>query len=214
MTDKIRQKQQKKELIINAAARVFARKGFKGTVMADIAAQAEIGKGTIYEYFETKEDLFFAVFEWFIQELARGSTVEASALSASVRERLEAFSNSTMEALTGMKDLFPLSMEFWAATVSAQGRERFLDTFRRTYRDFRRLIASMIREGVERGEFRPGLDPESVAAFLVGAWDGLLLQTWFDQSFDPAATARAFMSALMKGLALPQESKSSQRSQA
>ena len=59
-----KQKEDKQKQIIRAAAEVFAKKGFARTVMADIALQAGIGKGTTYEYFKSKEDLFFAVFQW------------------------------------------------------------------------------------------------------------------------------------------------------
>jgi AcrR family transcriptional regulator len=60
-------KQNKKSLIIEAAARVFANRGYNSTLIAEIATEAGIGKGTIYEYFPSKEDLFFAVFEWFVE---------------------------------------------------------------------------------------------------------------------------------------------------
>ena len=60
-----KQKQEKKERIIRAAAEIFAQKGFAQTAMADIAAGAGLGKGTLYEYFEGKEELFLAVFKWF-----------------------------------------------------------------------------------------------------------------------------------------------------
>ena len=56
----------KKNRIIEAAAHVFAQKGYAGASVADIAVKAEIGKGTIYAYFDSGEDLFFAVFEWFM----------------------------------------------------------------------------------------------------------------------------------------------------
>ena len=52
-------KEEKRALIIEAAAKVFARRGFASTLMAEIAIEAGIGKGTLYEYFDSKEDLFF-----------------------------------------------------------------------------------------------------------------------------------------------------------
>ncbi|MBE9530214.1 MAG: TetR/AcrR family transcriptional regulator, partial [Proteobacteria bacterium] len=61
-------KNEKKNQIIEAAAQIFAKNGFSGTIMAEIAHCAGIGKGTIYEYFKSKEELFFAVFEWYMKE--------------------------------------------------------------------------------------------------------------------------------------------------
>ncbi|MEJ2190411.1 MAG: helix-turn-helix domain containing protein [Acidobacteriota bacterium] len=54
----------KRQCIVEAAAVVFAEGGFTNTRVADIADRAGIGKGTVYEYFASKEELLFAVFEW------------------------------------------------------------------------------------------------------------------------------------------------------
>lgn len=194
------QKQQKKARIIKAASQVFAEKGFSGTVMADIAVQAGIGKGTLYEYFESKEDLFFAVFEWFTQESGAAAKVGISALGGSASERLEALSESLMHSWFEMKDLFTLVMEFWAASASSQMRGRFKKAFKEAYADFRQIVSSLIRRGIEHGEFRLDVDPEAVAAALVGAWDALLLQAWFDETFDPLATAKQYVAVLIRGL--------------
>jgi AcrR family transcriptional regulator len=194
------QKQQKRALIIQAAAHVFADKGFSGTVMADIAVQAGIGKGTLYEYFESKEDLFFAVFEWFAKETEAAAKVSVSALGGLASERLTILSESVMQAWLDMKDLFTLVMEFWAASASSQMKLRFKEYFRQAYEDFRTIVAALVRDGIERGEFQEDTIPESVAAALVGTWDALLLQAWFDETFDPLKTARDFMAVLIRGL--------------
>ena len=193
-------KEQKKARIIKAAAQVFADRGFSGTVMADIADQAGIGKGTLYEYFDSKEDLFFAVFEWFTQETEAAAKVSISALGGSVSERLAVLSESVMQSWLEMKDLFTLVMEFWAASASSQMKQRFKGYFRQAYEDFRRIVAALIREGIEHGEFQEDIVPESVAAALVGTWDALLLQAWFDETFDPLTTARNFVDVLIRGL--------------
>jgi AcrR family transcriptional regulator len=193
-------KQKKRSRIIRAAAGVFAQKGFSGTVMADIAVHAGIGKGTIYEYFESKEELFFAVFEWLTQETGVAAKVSISALGGSAPERLEALSESLISSWFKMKEMYTLVMEFWAASASSQMRERFKEAFRRAYENFRHIVSSLIREGMERGEFRRDVDPESVAAALVGTWDALLLQAWFEEAFDPVATGRKYMVVLIRGL--------------
>jgi AcrR family transcriptional regulator len=195
-------KKEKRARIIAAAAKVFARKGFFGTVMADIADGAGIGKGTIYEYFDSKEDLFFAVFEWYVQKTERDARVSISALGGSASERLYALSDSLMNAWDEMREVFSLVMEFWSASASLQMRERFKQDFRKVYRDFRLIVSTLIRDGIKRGEFRAEVDANSVAAALVGSWDALLLQAWFDDSFDPLSTAREFMSVVIKGLAV------------
>jgi len=58
----------------------------------------------------------------------------------------------------------------------------------------------LIRAGIQRGEFRPDVNPESIAAALVGTWDALFLQAWFEKNFDPFTTARNFLEVVLKGL--------------
>ncbi len=190
----------KKDRIIEAAAQVFAQKGYAGSSVADIAVKAEIGKGTIYAYFDSKEDLFFAVFEWFMLRTGAAAKVSVSHLGGSAAQRLEALSDSIMGMWDEIKDAFILTIEFWAASSSSQMRDRFKEAFRRLYEEFRRLVVALIRDGVERGEFRPDFNAESIAAALVGTWDALFLQAWFEKNFDPIITARDFLKVVIRGL--------------
>jgi AcrR family transcriptional regulator len=195
------QKEQKRTHIIRAASRVFAKKGFSGTVMADIASEAGIGKGTLYEYFDSKESLFFAVFEWLAGETEAAAKVRVAALQGPASERLAALSGSVMQSWFDMKDLFTLVMEFWAASASSQMRQRFKGYFREAYQDFRAIVAALIQEGIQHGEFRQDVDPDAIAAALVGTWDALLLQAWFDDTFDALTTAKKYVAVLIRGLA-------------
>ena len=193
-------RQDKKNRIIEAAARVFVQKGYTGASVADIAVNAAIGKGTVYEYFDSKEDLFFAVFEWYILSTGRQASVSISALGGSASERLMALSDSIMGMWDEIKDVFALTMEFWAASASSHMRDRFKAAFRQVYEEFRGIVSSLIREGIERGEFRPDVKPASIAAALVGTWDALFLQAWFEENFDPVNIARNFLEIVIKGL--------------
>jgi AcrR family transcriptional regulator len=190
----------KKELIIEAAAQVFARSGYSNAVVADIARQADIGKGTVYEYFQSKEDLFFAVFEWFQKKTEKAAVVGISDLGGGAADRLKALNDSLMGLWDEIKDVFVLVMEFWAASSSTQMRQRFKRAFKQLYDDYRRIISALIQDGIKSGEFRSDVKPEPVAAALVGTWDALFLQAWFDESFDPAATAKDFMDTVLNGL--------------
>ena len=195
------QRKNKKDQIVEAAALVFARRGYSGAVIAEIATQANIGKGTVYEYFKSKEDLFFAVFEWFQKKTAKAATVGVSSLGGSAADRLRTLSDSLMGLWDEIQDAFVLVMEFWAASASPQMRRRFKGAFKQLYDDYRKIVSALIREGIKSGEFRADVKPEPVAAALVGTWDALFLQAWFDDSFDPAATANDFLDTVLRGLA-------------
>ena len=190
----------KKDRMVEAAAMLFAQNGYAGTSVAGIAIKAAIGKGTVYEYFDSKEDLFFAVFEWYTMSTGRKASVSVSALGGSAAERLFALSDSIMGMWDEIKDVFALTMEFWAASASSHMRDRFKAAFRQVYEEFRGIVTSLIREGIERGEFRPDVKPASIAAALVGTWDALFLQAWFEENFDPLDIAGNFLEIVIKGL--------------
>lgn len=135
-----------------------------------------------------------------MKESGSAASVSISVLGESSSSRLMALSDSLMKTWIKMMDVYSLVMEFWAASSSSQMRERFKTVFRQGYEDFRRTVRSLIQDGMERGEFRLDIDPESVAAALVGTWDALLLQAWFDDRFDPVTAAENFMAVVIKGL--------------
>lgn len=191
---------EKREKIVKAAARLFARKGFFNTSVAEIAAEAGVGKGTIYEYVSSKEDLFFAVFEWVSESSWTQARIGLSALSGPASEKIQAVGRSVIRQWEGMEEYYTLVMEFWCATTSSSLRDRFKGVFHQMYKDFRRLVSGLILEGIERGEFRDDIDPESVAAALVGTYDALVLQAWFDEAFDAPNTAEEFLGVVLEGM--------------
>ena len=193
-------KKEKRDHILKSAAQVFARRGYNRTLIADIATEADIGKGTVYEYFKSKEDLFFAVFEWFVKTSETDVKDHIAALGGSVSDRLMVLSRSLMETWIGVGDLYTLVMEFWSASASSKMRNQFKNAFRKGYQDYRYLVSALIQEGIDRGEFRVDVDKASLAASLVGTWDALLLQAWFDDGFDPLAVAEHFMSMVIRGM--------------
>jgi AcrR family transcriptional regulator len=194
---------EKHEKIIRAAARMFAQKGFFNTSIAEIAAEAGVGKGTIYEYVSSKDDLFFSVFEWISENSWAQARIGLSALSGTASEKIRTIGRSVIEQWNSMEEYYALMMEFWCATTSSQLRDRFKDVFDHMYKEFRALVSGLIIEGIERGEFRSDIDPEAMAAALVGTFDALVLQDWFNESFDAVNTAEQFLSVVIQGMKAP-----------
>lgn len=190
----------KKDLIIQAAAQIFAKSGYTGTLMAQVAQTAGIGKGTIYEYFQSKEDLFYAVFEHTMSESGALISDIAHKDNGSMAQRLRLLSATLIQAWMAKLDLYALVMEFWSATASSPSRQRFKAAFQLGYADFRNLIGSLIQKGVDDGEFLPQIQPEKIAAALIGAWDSLILQAWLDPEFDPLSASQEHLQVLLRGL--------------
>jgi AcrR family transcriptional regulator len=193
-------KKDKRELIIEAAAAVFAEKGYNSATISEIAQKAGVGKGTVYEYFKSKTELFGEVFEWYNKFFAESATLSLSSLSGPVAKRLTELSNSIMKNWSDHMEIYTLTMEFWSASASSEVKDRFKEIFRNVYREFRGLIEGFIREGIAKEEFREDLDVPAIAASLVGTWDALLLQGWFDEDFDPVAVNAGYMTTLIRGI--------------
>ena len=83
MSPKIVDKEKRKKEIIDATLKLFSQKGYEATSMSQIAELAGIGKGTIYEYFESKEELILnAVKSWV--EIMESEVVYSGSLHSSV----------------------------------------------------------------------------------------------------------------------------------
>jgi AcrR family transcriptional regulator len=194
----------RKTNIIRAAMQVFAQKGYAAARIVDVAVTAGMGKGTIYQYFKGKEDLFFAVFQHVMQESDVPVAAALAAEHGSVSEKLRAITDSLITLWLEKIELYSLTMEFWSATTAHVGRERFRTSFQTAYQMFREEMAALIAEGVRQGEFLPDCRPYEVAAGLIGILDALVLQTWLDNSFDALKVARVCLDTLLRGLRTPQ----------
>ncbi len=203
MAPKTVDRDEKARLIIKHATTVFARTGYNATTIDAIAVRAKIGKGTIYEYFDSKQDLFLAVFNAYMDQYFKSLQPHIGDSTLSAAAQLRETTRATFALSEEAVELFPLVFEFWAASASPEMRDRVMDIFRGVYSTFRELFAGMIRRGIEAGEFLPGVDVDSTTAVLVGSIDGLFLQAWFDKDIDPMKAGTAFMDVLIRGLKAP-----------
>ena len=105
----------KRALIVKASADVFAERGFASTRVADIAERAGIGKGTVYEYFSSKEELLFAVFEWINDGIAK-RVREALAEGGSNHDRLVRLLRLGAEIVQDQVEMQAVTLDFWAAS--------------------------------------------------------------------------------------------------
>jgi AcrR family transcriptional regulator len=180
---------------------VFAERGFRTARMADVAKRAGIGKGTVYEYFRSKEDLFLAVFEAFTVGTLDTILARLDPQPESAVRRLREFADATLAACQEILYLYPLTLEFWSAAATPEFRDRLMGEFREFYARYRRVVGDAIRRGMADGEFGSEIDPDHLAAAFVGAIDALFLQAWFDPSFDPVAAGTHFLEVMLRGMA-------------
>lgn len=186
--------------IVEAAAARFARFGYEATAMDDVAQAAGVSKGSLYDYFEDKEDLFYAVFEWLQQTLIGASSQQAQC-GRNARERIAGFAEASVGAFVERIELYPVTLEVWAAAAKKQTRRRFGNAMRNLYSAYRLAVAAMFDEAKAAGEIRADVDSKVLASMLIGAVDGLLLQYWLAPDFDPQKWTRTFLATLFEGIA-------------
>ena len=193
-------KEKKQTAILTAALSMFGEKGYAAAKIIDIARVAGVGKGTIYEYYRSKDDLFFAVFEWYVDGLARASMVDASCLGGDAADRMSALLSSVFKAFHKGIDNFSVFFEFWAAAGNPAMRDRYRSALLSMYDIFRGIIVGLVEEGKGSGVFRKDVNAFSMAAGLVGALDGMMLQAWMDREFDALSASEHFFDTLIIGM--------------
>jgi AcrR family transcriptional regulator len=199
MIDVSQKQGDKHELLLRAAATVFAHRGFTATRISDIAAEAGVGKGTVYEYFRSKDELYFSVCEWINRDI-RARVDHHIAAQPGAIARLRAMIREAAAIVVEQRELYPSSLDFWAASRGTSVEHRFTETTNAQYRTYRALIADIIRDGQRSGEIRAEVDATGVATLLVSTFDGLGMQCWLDPTIDAETSAAAFADALCGGL--------------
>ena len=189
----------KRPRLVDAACAVFAEKGYASTRVADIAERAGVGKGTVYEYFSSKEELLFAVFELTNAEI---SVRMDSALAAggTTEEQLHNLLRLGAEVINEQIEMQPVILDFWAASRGKDVEETYRRAVVTSYTFFRNLVADFIRDGQNEGEFNASVDADALAAIIVASVDGLGIQLYFDRSLDPHRITEAFGRLLYKSL--------------
>jgi AcrR family transcriptional regulator len=202
MSPKIVNKEEKKQDILKAAIRVFAQNGVVNTKMTDIARAAGVGKGTIYEYFRSKEDIFADAYSHvFMDTENRISEVLESSIPP--EEKLRMFMSVTIEEFL-VKDggeFAGIMMSFWSEGIR-NNNERIMEIIdlKKVYSEFRAMIAGILDEGIKKGSFRK-MDTHITASVIIGALDGILLQYIMDRNvFSPGKAIETLLGSFLKGI--------------
>jgi ABC-type multidrug transport system ATPase subunit/AcrR family transcriptional regulator len=151
-------RQEKREIILDAAIKVFAQTGYHGARVSDIAREAGIAYGLVYHYFKNKEEILHSIFEerWsgFLE------AVETIADSpTSTEDRLFAVASLILNAYRVRPDW----VKVLVVEIQRSSRVTEPAQIRAMGRLFQ-LIARILRRGQEAGEIRKDLDPEPRAA--------------------------------------------------
>jgi AcrR family transcriptional regulator len=188
----------KRKLLLDAAVRVFARRGYHGSRVGDIAEEAGVAHGLLYHYFSSKEDVLRTVFrENFVELLDRFRAVEGADEPAP--DKLEGIAKILLRTWRNDPDLVTVMVREVARSPQLQGQ---VEEVREAFGVLRRVI----EQGQREGSFRTDVDPRFAAWIVYGGLEevltGWVLGGLPDGEEDVTTAERTAIDLALRGLAV------------
>lgn len=174
-----RPNEKKRKLIADTAARMFATRPFHEVRLDDVAAAAKVGKGTVYVYFASKEELYFSLLADGFSALIENLKAKVDSDTASARKALRAVVRELVQFAVDNPHLFELMR-------SAGGQLKTNPKWTANRRELNALIQRVIRRGIRDGVFNDP-DPEITALCVPGLVRSIYLYSTPTKSPDEIA---------------------------
>ena len=188
-------KEAKRIKIRQAAIEVFAIKGMRSTTIADIAEQAGIGKGTLYEYYGSKLEIFDEAMKWFMTTIETEIMNQMSQVS-DPRAKLRSMMWGLIDGASALSEYIAIMLDFWGEGL----RQDELGDWRKIYQSFITIVKEILEDGIQKDLFRK-VDTESLASGLVGLFDGLIFQMiLFGSDFPVRKTVDVLIDSFLHGI--------------
>lgn len=182
--------------ILAAAAACFAERGYDATGVAEICQQAGVSKGAFYHHFASKQALFSALLDDWLQALD-GQMVGLRAPAATAPQSLQAMVSLLQRVFRDASGRLPMFLEFWR---QAARDETIWRAAMAPFARYHALLTEIIQQGIAEGSLRP-CDPDHAARVLVSMAVGMVLQSALDPSgSDWEQSAQVGIDLLLHGL--------------
>jgi AcrR family transcriptional regulator len=154
--------------ILDAAIRVFARQGFHACRVSDIAREAGVAYGLVYHYFDSKEQILNELFaeRW---SLLLAAIEEVDGRDVPAREKLDAVAGFIIDSYRRDPDLMKVIIVEVTRAANSFGRTH-LPEISQAYD----LIAKIVADAQQAGDFRDDVDPLFASMWFYGAIEQLL----------------------------------------
>jgi AcrR family transcriptional regulator len=162
--------------ILDAARRVFARKGYEPATMKDVVEESGMSRGGVYMYFSSTEEMMLALL---LQEDQDQSDQLQTLMEASgsVWEAIETLMLSGETSIAEVSSGFSAAVyEFYLTRWRIMGAEKMLE---KRYEQTLHTFKFMIQRGVESGEFHPLLPIEDIVRVMISLMEGMTLQSTY-----------------------------------
>ena len=151
--------------IINAATKIFAKKGFYQTKVSEIAKEAKVADGTIYLYFENKDSILISLFEEQMKRVLDDMREEI-AKEADAVKKIEKFALNHLKLIEQNKDVAEIIQ------VELRQSSKFMKEYKNEkFAEYLNLIGDIIQEGQKKGIFKKDIIPGIAKRAFFGALD-------------------------------------------
>ena len=188
----------KRQRILRAALEVCARVGLPAARMEEIATRAQVSKGTLYRFFESREELLLAAaLQSYEQALQAGDA--RSAAGADARTQLKRLCDALAAAMGQIGAAARVHYQVWGiAAALPEFEERLMSFLRRIHAERHARFESLVRAGQEAGVFRGDLPASLVADGIAALLTGFVYRA----NFDPQAATPEALRACLERLVL------------
>lgn len=158
----------KREAILRAAIKVFARRGYFNSKVADVAKEAGIADGTVYLYFKSKDEILHSIFDRAMAEFIAEGRAELAEME-NPQDKLRRIAELHLEKLGADRDLAIVFQ------VELRGSTKFMQEFSAAgFAEYLDIIQQVFIEGQRKGIFYKNLKPIVCAKILYGALDEMV----------------------------------------
>ncbi|HOB86387.1 MAG TPA: TetR/AcrR family transcriptional regulator [Bacillota bacterium] len=151
--------------ILLAAIKIFARYGYHRTRVSDIAREAGVADGTVYIYFNSKEDILISLFQEMMEQFVQGLQTELDACG-NAEEKLKKLIHYHLETLEKQPDQAKVTQ-----LELRQIDQSINEGISRPLMDYFQMIEEVIKEGQDTGFFRPEINVRTARKVIFGAID-------------------------------------------
>ncbi|MGC8594614.1 MAG: TetR/AcrR family transcriptional regulator [Candidatus Kryptoniota bacterium] len=190
MTRRERERISRRNDIITAARHIFAKRGYQEATLEEIAGTAEFGKGTIYNYFKSKEDLFCAILDETFDDIVE-LTKRSTEIGLTARDKLKNFAVHGMRYYRENRDFFILLMRE-ANQVHVETRNKNIRKVLERLDELLNVIAAAISKDIKAKRIK-SFDPVGISNIFLNMVHGFLMRNMIrledltDSQIDAAA---------------------------
>jgi AcrR family transcriptional regulator len=184
----------RREAIIDTSARLFARQGYHATGIMELCTANDLGKGALYHYIASKEELLAAIHDRVMDEVMVGATRAVEA-GGSPTQQLVLLGSELLDVIHRYPDHVWVFLHEFPALTGARA-----ERFRNRRREYEACVERVLRAGITSGEFRD-VEPWLTARAWLGMHNYTYLWLKPGGRLDARSVAQPFADIFMRGIA-------------